>query len=76
MAASLKERNSSELLTTAHGFRGSSASFGAEALALLLKELELAVQRADWAHAESVYEDLKTEMETVKVFMTKELSLS
>jgi two-component system sensor histidine kinase/response regulator len=57
-----------------HGYAGSSASFGADRLALLVREMEAAAKTKDWARAKDVLGDIKLEMTAVNAYLRKELA--
>jgi len=70
---SIIARDASALNQTAHGYAGSSASFGAEHLGLLVREMEAAARQQNWARTSNVLKDVKLEMTAVENFLRKEL---
>lgn len=71
----LESRDGTELGKTAHGFAGSSVSFGAERLALLVREVETAVHGGQWDRVAAVIDDVRAELTAVDTYLRKELDL-
>lgn len=73
MKAALAAQDAAALARVAHGYAGSSASFGAERMASLIRAIESAAQINNWPHVERTLGDLTVELKGVEDYLKKEL---
>ena len=69
IAAAIQNRDAVTLQSAAHGCAGSSASFGAETLSLMLHELEMMGKQANMTQAGPKLEECRCEFERVVSYL-------